>query len=371
MAAQTIRFTNPRKTDFQRTLSKRIDRYFEETGISPYADYRMVLKTIVMFSLYFVPYVFIMLGLLPLWGMWLGTVVMGLGLAGIGMSVMHDANHGAYSSKRWVNQLLGYSLELVGGSSFNWRIQHNQQHHTYTNIHGHDYDIRERLYLRFTPAVKHRKIHRFQMLYVFVLYGLQTFFWVLLKDFTNFYQYIQEGKDKLSSAGRAMTWVSIILSKVLYVAYIIVLPMLVLHLPFWQVMAGFMTMHIVAGLILTTVFQLAHVVDEAEYPEPDALGNVAEEWAIHQMQTTVDFAPKNPLVTFYVGGLNYQVEHHLFQRICHVHYPAIAPIVKQTAEEYGVPYLCNDTFMDALRSHVSLLKKLSFNEVARMAAEMG
>ncbi len=371
MAATTIRFTNPRKTDFQRVLTKRVENYFRENGISPYADYRMVIKTIVMFSLYVIPYALIMFGHLPLWAMWICTAVMGVGLAGIGMAVMHDANHGAYSSKRWVNQTLRFSLDIIGGNSFNWKIQHNQQHHTYTNIYGHDDDIRDRMGLRFTPAVEHRKVHRFQLLYVFILYGLQTFFWVLIKDFINFHQYVQQGKDKLDGKGRALTLAGIIATKIFYVFYIIVLPLIVLHITWWQLLIGFMTMHLFAGLILTTVFQLAHVVEGTVFPEPDEKGNIEEEWAINQMNTTADFAQNSRLVTFFVGGLNYQVEHHLFQRICHVHYPAIAPIVKQTAEEYGVNYLCNDTFADALLAHVRLLKKLSFNEVVELAADMG
>ncbi|HWB62596.1 MAG TPA: acyl-CoA desaturase [Chitinophagales bacterium] len=368
--APTIRFTNPRKTNFHRVVSKRVDAYFKDNNISMQADYRMVIKTLVMFGLYFIPYFLIVSGKLPLWAMWLGTAVMGLGLAGIGMSVMHDANHGAYSKKRWLNRLLGYSLDIVGGNSDNWRIQHNQQHHTFTNIHGHDYDIRERMRLRFTPAIDHKPVHRFMMLYVFVLYALQTFFWVLLKDFANFFQYVNENKDGLSAAARVKRFMGMLVAKLFYVFYLLVVPVLVLHLAWWQILIGFLTLHVVAGFILTVVFQLAHVVENTWFPEPDMDGNVEEEWAIHQMRTTVNFAPKSRLITFYVGGLNYQVEHHLFQRICHVHYPAIAPIVKQTAEEFGVPYLSNETFGAAFASHVRLLKKLSFNEVLHTAMDM-
>ncbi len=366
-----IKFTNPRKTDFHKTVTKRVEQYFKEKGISTHADNRMVVKTACMFSLYFVPYFLILSGILPLYAMWLGCAVMGLGLAGIGMAVMHDANHGAYSEKRWVNRLMGYSLEIVGGNSGNWKIQHNQQHHTFTNIHEYDYDIRERMNLRFTPAVQYRKVHRFQLFYAFVLYGLQTFFWVLIKDFVNFYQYAEQGIDKLDRKSRAIQLATMIFFKAAYIGYMIVLPVIILHLTWWQLAIGFMTMHVVAGLILTTVFQLAHVVEDTWFPEPDAGGNVDEEWAIHQMRTTVNFAPKNKFVTFYVGGLNYQVEHHLFQRICHVHYPAIAPIVQKTAAEYGIPYLSNNTFGSAFASHLRLLKKLSLNETIRMAADMG
>ena len=153
MATQ-IKFINKQRTDFYKTVSARVDEYFEKNNLSKTADYRMIIKTAVMFGLYFVPYILILTGVLSLPQMWLGSVIMGLGLAGIGMSVMHDANHGAYSEKRWVNRMMGYSLDLVGGNSFNWKIQHNVQHHTFTNIYGHDLDIRDRMNLRFTPAVR-------------------------------------------------------------------------------------------------------------------------------------------------------------------------------------------------------------------------
>ena len=364
-----IKFINKQRTDFYRTVSARVDEYFEKNGISKNADWRMVVKSLVMFSLYFVPYILILSGLLSLTGMWIGTVIMGLGLAGIGMSIMHDANHGAYSEKRWMNRLMGYSLDLVGGNSFNWKIQHNVQHHTFTNIYGHDLDIRDRMNLRFTPAVKKNFAHRFQVVYAFILYGLQTFFWVMVKDFIQVFEFAKDDVDKLTKGERATRLLCIIGAKALYVTYVLIIPALVLHLAWWQLLIGFMTMHAVAGLVLTTVFQLAHIVEDTHFPELDVNGNINEEWAIHQLRTTANFAQKNKLVTFYVGGLNYQVEHHLFQRICHVHYPEIAPIVQQTCEEFGIPYLNNESFMGALKSHVALLQRLGTHETLKMATE--
>lgn len=368
--AATIKFVNKQRTDFYKTVTARVDAYFEQKGISPTADYRMVIKTAVMFSLYFIPYFLMLSSWFSLGFMWAGTVIMGLGLAGIGMSVMHDANHGAYSGKRWVNRMMGYSLDLVGGNSFNWKLQHNVQHHTFTNIYGHDLDIRDRMNLRFTPAVKKNFMHRFQVVYAFILYALQTFFWVMVKDFIQVFEFAKDGADKLDKKGRVVRMLGIIAAKIVYVVFILVIPAVVLHLAWWQVLIGFMTMHAVAGIVLTTVFQLAHIVEGAEFPELDAAGNINEEWAIHQLRTTADFAPKNKLLTFYVGGLNFQVEHHLFQRICHVHYPAIAPIVQQTCAEYGLPYLVNNTFTEALASHIRLLKQLGMYETLKMAGDI-
>ena len=365
-----IKFINKQRTDFYKTLTARVDAYFEQKGISQTGDLRMVIKTAVMFGLYFIPYFLILSGLLSMGWMWAGTVVMGLGLAGIGMSVMHDANHGAYSEKRWVNKLMGYSLDVVGGNAFNWKLQHNVQHHTFTNIYGHDLDIRDRMNLRFTPAVKRNFMHRFQVVYAFILYGLQTFFWVMVKDFIQVFEFAKDDADKLNNKERVLRMLGIIGAKALYITYVLVIPAVVLHLTWWQLLIGFMTMHGVAGIVLTTVFQLAHIVEDTNFPELDSAGNINEEWAIHQLRTTADFAPKNKLLTFYVGGLNYQIEHHLFQRMCHVHYPEIAPIVQQTCAEYGIPYLVNDSFSQALASHIRLLKQLGMHETLKMAADI-
>ena len=368
--ANTIKFVNQQRTDFYKTVTQRVDEYFEKNGITPNGDHRMVIKSVVMFALYFIPYFIILSGVLSLGWMWAATVFMGLGLAGIGMSVMHDANHGAYAGKRWVNRLMGYSLDLVGGNSFNWKLQHNVQHHTFTNIYGHDLDIRDRMNLRFTPAAKKNFMHRFQVVYAFILYALQTFFWVMVKDFIQLFEFARNDADKLTKKERVLRMLGLIVAKALYVTYLLVIPALVLHLTAWQLLIGFMTMHAVAGLVLTTVFQLAHIVESTSFPELDKKGNINEEWAIHQLRTTANFAPKNKLITFYVGGLNYQVEHHLFQRICHVHYPAIAPIVEQTCKEYNLPYLSNDSFFGALRSHIQLLRQLGMHETLKMASDI-
>jgi linoleoyl-CoA desaturase len=123
------------------------------------------------------------------------------------------------------------------------------------------------------------------------------------------------------------------------------------------VFAGFITMHFIAGVILTVVFQLAHTVEGTTHPVPDETGTIENNWAVHQMNTTVNFSRQSRLISWYVGGLNFQVEHHLFPTICHVHYPEISEIVKTTAEEFGIPYLENRTFMDAVNSHIETLRR--------------
>lgn len=360
---QKIKFINKDKTQFYGTLKSRVDNYFIENNLSQHANATMVFKTIVMLSLYFVPLILIYTQGFSLLGMWLGTAIMGLGLAGIGMSVMHDANHDAYSSNNTINKLIAFSLTIVGGDNRNWRTQHNVLHHTYTNIYEHDRDIDNKVIMRFSPAGEHKPIQRFQVAYVFFFYAIMSLYWTTAKDIVQYIQFNKEGQHRDSSSQKVITLLGLLFWKAVYFTYILVLPIVLLDISWVAVLIGFLTMHTIAGLILSIVFQLAHVVEEAKFPNPDEKGNIENEWAIHQMETTADFSRDSWLITYYVGGLNYQTEHHLFPRICHVHYPKIAPIVEATAKEFGVPYIYNDSIGKAFMSHMSIISKLGKNDV--------
>jgi len=352
-----VTFVNKDQTKFYSTLKQRVDAYFSENNISPHANGAMVIKTVFMLCLYFIPYALILSGMLPLWGMWLCTLVMGLGLAGIGMSVMHDANHGAYSSVEKVNKIMGWSLNLVGGDANNWKIQHNILHHTYTNIHGHDIDVNDKTLMRFSPRGKYKPIQYFQVVYAFFFYAQMTFYWATGKDFVQYVQFTR-ARHRNGKNDRLRHFAVIIFWKLFYYFYIIALPLMLLDITWWQALIGFCTLHFVAGVVLSVVFQLAHIVEGTSFPAPDENGNIENEWAIHQLHTTADFAGNNRLLTFYVGGLNYQAVHHLFPRVCHIHYPQIARIVKKTAHEFGIPYLYNHSLFSALLSHIRILKRL-------------
>lgn len=355
---EPLRFTNNEQAEFFSTLRKRVDHYFRDNNISQFANAQMVIKSIVLLSAYFIPFFIIVLAPLPLWATIVLWSVMGLALAGTGMSVMHDANHGSYSSNKTINTIMGHSLNLLGGSVFNWKLQHNVLHHTYTNVAGMDEDIEDKLIMRFSPHTNVKWYHKFQWVYAFFFYGILTLYWALLKDFVQFVNYKKTGVNKDSDKQNRITLIKIILQKVIYFSYFFFIPVFVLHVPFLPLLYGFLWMQFIAGVILTVVFQLAHTVDGTTYPLPNASGTIENNWAVHQMNTTINFSRDNKLISWYVGGLNFQVEHHLFPRICHVHYPEVSKIVKATAEEYGVPYLENKTLGDALNAHVRALKKL-------------
>ncbi|MBK9284633.1 MAG: acyl-CoA desaturase [Sphingobacteriaceae bacterium] len=359
MQFKPLRFVDPDKdrSEFFSVLRKRVDEYFRTNNLSKHYDYTMVIKTIVLLAAYYIPFICLLI-FNPSTGISMGLwTIMGFAMAGIGMSVMHDANHGAYSSSSKVNYWVGHSLNLLGGSVYNWKQQHNFLHHTYTNIVHLDDDIDDKLIMRFSPHTEVKWYHKFQPVYAFFFYGIITIYWALLKDFVQFVKYDKEGVTKVSKKEKNMILLKIILSKIFYFTYILVIPLFVLKMPVLTYILGFLLMQFIAGFVLTVIFQLAHTVEETSHPLPDSNYTIENSWAIHQLNTTVNFSPNNKLISWYVGGLNYQVEHHLFPTICHIHYPAISHIVKKTAEEYHVPYLVNDTFGKALKSHVGALVK--------------
>lgn len=360
---RTIKFSNKEQLFFT-TLNSRVNEYFKEKGIGRHANAEMIFKTSFMILLYTVPYVLMITGSVShLWGMLGLSVLMGFGIAGIGLSVMHDANHGAYSNKPWVNSLLGYTLNLIGGNALNWKVQHNVLHHTYTNIHDVDEDISPRGVLRMTPHAEWKFFHRFQFLYAWFFYGLMTLVWVVAKDFARLKLYNKDGHLKKQKTNITKEWIILATSKILYVSYIFVLPAFLLPLAWWQILVGFLVMHYVAGLTLALIFQPAHVIDGTEYLMPNDEGNMENSWAIHQLRTTTNFANKSRLFSWYVGGLNFQIEHHLFPNVCHVHYRKISHIVKHTAQEFGLPYKSQPTFFHAVWYHGRLLKQLGVKPV--------
>ncbi len=358
MKMKTIKFIcNDKQKLFAATVRKNVFKYFEEKGISQQGNASMVIKTILMLSAYIVP--FVVLLTVPV-GAWLGlllTVLMGIGMAGTGMGVMHDALHGSYSRWQWLNKLLGGTIYLLGSNVFNWRIQHNILHHTHTNIHGVDEDIASRGPIRLAEHAPLRKIHRYQYIHAFFFYGLMTFS-KLTKDFTQLLKYNKAGITRKHGMNPTLEFTKMVVYKLIYLFVIIGLPLLLTDFKCWQVLTGFFIMHWTTGCILSTVFQMAHVVEGAEQPMPNEKGIIENDWAIHQLATTSDFGRNNFFLSWYIGGLNFQIEHHLFPNICHIHYRQLSPIVQQTAKEFGLTYNLKPTFFNAFASHVKRLKEL-------------
>ena len=354
-ASAKVTFAPSASTRFAAEVKERVASYFE--GCSTSANASMVWKTLLMLSLTFGSYALLLSNQLPAWSLIPVCILMGVGTAGIGLGVAHDALHGAYSSRAWVNRMLGLTFEMVGANGYMWKLTHNVIHHTYPNIHGLDEDLEVSPLLRLSPESKHRPVHRHQHWYAALAYGLTTLYWVFLKDYQQFLK-----RDLGPFRGRQHPVGEVVMligAKLLYYAYMIVIPLLVVKAPWWEVLAGFLIVHLTAGIILGGVFQLAHVVEETEHPMPEEGGMMESAWMVHQMETTSNFANGNRLLTWYVGGLNHQIEHHLFPKVCSVHYPAIAPIVREAAEKTGVPYHHHETLGQAIGSHWRTLKRLS------------
>jgi len=357
---QALKFDNSVNREFTRELMKRVDNYFRSNNISRNANPNFYIKTAVVFAMFFVPFGFLFTSLTnSLWIAFGLYVLMGIGKACIGLCIMHDANHNAFSNKKWVNDIFAYSLNVIGGSSTNWKIQHNYKHHTYTNIEGHDDDISPAKILRFSPHADYRPIYKYQHLYAWFFYGLMTFSWIMWKDYREIVSYQKQGLLEKHKTTLAKEMAIIIVTKVIYVGYMLVLPLIFTSMPVWFVLFGFFTMHFVAGVILAIIFQPAHVLEENDFLLiPEEKTTVNDSWFAHQLRTTADFAQSNRVFSWFVGGLNFQVEHHLFPSIAHVHYHKIAPIVRQTAEEYGIPYHSFKTFGGAIAAHYRMLKAL-------------
>ena len=353
-----LRFNNSNR-QFYTELKKRVDNYFKENNISKNGNLNMYIKTIVMFTAYFIPYFLLVFGVFESKLAWyLLSIIMGFAMAGIGLCVMHDANHGSYSKNTALNGFLGFfSLNSLGGYYLNWKIQHNVIHHTYTNVHDHDEDIAPPGFMRFEPHAKKRWIHKLQFVYAWFFYGMMTMMWTTTKDFRQLNRYESQGLLKGANKKYSVELAILILSKVVYFAYMLLPYFLIKEMTFLEWFLGFATLHYIAGLVLAMIFQPAHVVEETEFPLPTD-GNLENHWAEHQLRTTMNFATADPVFTWLVGGLNHQVEHHLFPTICHIHYPKLSKIVEQTAKDFNLPYKTRKTFVGALWSHEIMLWRL-------------
>lgn len=370
--AKMLRFvdSDPKKAQFYNTLRKRVDAYFQDNNLSKKGNFAMFLKSFIFCGGTILFYALIMSGQFSPPMMLLWAICLGAFAAFVGFNVSHDAIHGSYSNNTLLNKIMGHSFSLLGANVDVWRVSHNAAHHTYTNIAGHDEDIEVAPgILRLSEAEKLKGIMRYQHIYAFPLYGLASLSWVLRKDYIKFFKEKIGQIENRKESGWA--YFNLFFFKLLYYVLFIVLPLVFLDITVPQFLFGFLMMHLTEGLILGLVFQLAHVVEGTDFPNPNQEGNIEENWAIHQMHTTANFARESAIANYLCGGLNFQIEHHLFPHICHVHYKEISKIVEATAKEFGVPYIENKTFWGALQSHYRCLKKFGKEalEAAQQAAK--
>ena len=350
-----VTFDN-RNNQFYQSLKTAVDQYFEVNHIKKTGDWRLYIKTITLVSAAIIMYgtlIFFKMNALPAL---LLCALLGFVFASIGFGVMHDANHGSYSTKPWLNDTLGLTANALGASSFFWKQKHNIIHHTYTNVDGIDDDIAKSPIIRQCETQKWVPAHKIQHLYLLPIYALSSIFWLFFMDFTKYFTrkiYTTEAW-KLTPKNHLIFWVT----KILYFTFYMIIPAIVWGFGPW--LLGFMVLHIVMGITLSLTFQLAHVVENTEFENValDETKHVETAWAEHEVRTSSNFAMNNPVVSWFVGGLNFQIEHHLFPKVSHVHYPAISKIVMEKCKEFNLPYNKYDTMFGAVASHFRVMKSL-------------
>lgn len=343
---------------FLKCLKSSVDAYFESRRIKKTGNWKLYIKAVILAPVAVSMYIWLLTGNYS-WPVGvLLSVFLGFTLVCIAFNVMHDACHGSYSAKKWVNEFMGLSMNALGSNAFIWKIKHNIIHHTYTNIDGVDDDIANGPLLRLCNTQKWLPIHRYQFIYMFILYSLSTLSWM---GVTDFYKYFSRKIHstvikKINIGQHLLFWIS----KALYVFFYALVPVYFLGWQAW--LTGFLILHITMGLVLSVVFQLAHVVEKTSFDfvaEDNKV--IAAEWAIHEVKTTADFAPQNKVISWLMGGLNFQIEHHLFPHISHVHYPALSKIIRKQCELFGLPYNYYPTMRQAIYSHVRFMKQLGRN----------
>jgi linoleoyl-CoA desaturase len=351
-AQRRLRFTGD--NSFQHELRRRVSAHLRAIGRPERGGGRMHAKTALILASFACSYSLLVFVAAAWWQALPLAIVLALSTVAIGFNIMHDANHGAYSNHRWLNRAMGMSLDMVGGSSHFWQWKHNVFHHTFVNVVGYDTDINLVGLGRLTPHHPHLWFHSWQHLYVWFLYGAMVVKWHLYDDF----RLALTGRMAQHTVPRpsGSQWLVFLGGKLVFISLAFVIPLL-LH-PAWAVAATYLVVAVVVGIVLAVVFQLAHCVEAADFPTELGAGRMATAWAVHQVETSVDFARDSGAACWLLGGLNFQIEHHLFPRICHVNYPAIAPLVEQTCREFGVKYKYNQTFLSALRSHVAWLRTM-------------
>lgn len=353
MATALPKFAPPRS--FHTELRRRTTHYFQTAGKPQTGNASLLGKAALLISLLVALYVHLVFFMPAVGWALLECVALGGVMAAVGFNVMHDGAHGSFSRHSWLNRVAAFTLNVMGGSSYMWDAKHNTVHHMYTNIDGVDDDLDIQPWMRMTPDQKRYRAHRFQHLYFWFLYCMLYISWIFVMDYQKYFtKKIGDMPLKpMSRNDRFVFWGF----KALNLGLFIALPVYMVGFTSWLV--GFLVTMCVLGFTMSIVFQLAHTVEQAAFPLPHATTRKMEdEWAIHQLRTTANFATNNRVISWLVGGLNFQVEHHLFPKVSHVHYPNLSKIIKQTCAEFEVPYQEYPKMWQAIVSHVVFLRQM-------------
>jgi linoleoyl-CoA desaturase len=339
---------------FYTDLKTRVNAYFEKNNLNKHGNAFLYFKAVLFLVAFFTVYALLVFFTPAPWLSILLCMILGVTAAAIGFNIMHDGGHGSLSSNKTINRLAALTLNMLGGSAFLWNIKHNQLHHTFTNVEGHDDDIENEPFIRMQSSQKAYWFQRFQHIYWVIVYGLMYLAWVFYLDFVKYFRKRIGGRDniRMMLSQHLGFWIT----KLAYIGLFIVLPLFFIKTGHFII--GFLIFTFTTGLIISIIFQLAHGVEGPEFINPENTNTLHYDWATHQIKTTANFATRNPLITFFTGGLNYQIEHHLFPQISHVHYPKLSEIVRATCREHGLTYHEWPTMRQAVVSHIKFLKRM-------------
>lgn len=352
----TPQFSLP-KENFAQELRKQVQHYFQSKNISKFGGKKIIIKSVLILIFFGLNYYLWLFSNFEFWIKVILSITLGILTSLIGFNIMHDGAHQSFNKRKWLNEVASYTLNFLGANVFFWKTKHNIVHHTYTNIPEVDDDIEAGVFLHLNPSKKRYYLHRFQHLYFPLVYAFLYLYWVFYADYKKYFS----KKVKLVAIAdfnirqKVVFW----LSKLFHLGIFVVLPVMVLGFEKWLIL--FLIYTLTAGWVLSIVFQLAHIVEETDFPLPNNENKMSDEWMKHQLKTTANFAMKSKLLSSLLGGLNYQIEHHLFPNISHIHYPAISKIVRDVCNQFNVPYYAHPTMLVAVHSHISKLKKLGRN----------
>ena len=350
---------------FYEVLCERVNSHFKNVDQSILASPNMIGKVIFLFVLFTGLYGLFISNLVEGWLLFFVQIAFYFSLFLVSVGIAHDGSHNAFSNRKWINKTFTMVFDLIGVNSFMWEFNHIESHHRMPNVPKYDSAIDSFKLFRFHPRADYFPIHKFQHLYIPIIYAFSTLFKVFVLDFYSFSRR-KIGTEHMKKITRKnLIWLMI--TKIFVFGYMLVIPLVVLDAPTWQILAGFFCGHFVAGLVLGIVFMVTHVCDHSIWPEPDEYGIIHNSFARHILETTSDFCPQNRLLTWIAGGLNNHVAHHLFPRISQIHLPEVTKIVRQTAKEFDVKYKEYPTLYSAIRSHQFTLKKLGQSKKVALA----
>lgn len=351
-----IHYNKNSEKAFQNDLRQQVNSYFATNGLPQTATPFMWVKVFVFVSQY---WLFWSLLAFHAWSIPV-TILLFVGLAAttifVAFNVSHDAVHDALSGRRWLDHLIFYfTFNFLGPNAYLWRIRHVNAHHFFVNVPGSDMDIEGTSLLRVAPHIRWRPWHRFQHLYCGLFYSLFTLHWVFVKDFK-----IIRMKSFGSMTDLKHPWwrfAEMVLWKIVYVGYMILIPMAFLPHSTLAIVLGFIAFHLLTSFSLLVLFAMSHIALESHYVIRGEEGHVDHSFLEHQLLTSVDYNSQNPVMGFFLGGFNNHVAHHMFPAICSVHYIPLTRLIKESAARHGLPYH-DRTFWSLARSHFALMKEL-------------